>query len=242
MIDDTSAQVPKEVRAKRARWRRLLRPQFSLKTLMLLAVICALLVALWTSSRRLEQAKRDIDVYRAEIAKYRRELGYLDITDPNKVHAIGLRTTGSLRWQWRIYLPQNRRFRLGLYGIGIPKSGFAGGPNASGDIRSGESLVDACVERGPEGRWLLSTKRDGRGGHSVSIGGKEVPWLDKGANKDIEEVQPEEVKVLEPGEPLVLVRLRVHKPTNVAPDGTVLTTSAPDTPCEGLMIAIEEVK
>ena len=126
--------------------------------------------------------------------------------------------------------------------MAIPKSGFAGSPNASVDTRSGEFLLDAYVERGPEGRWLLSAKRDGGGALSVSIGGKEVPWLDKGSNKDIEEVRPEEVKVVEPGEPLVLVRLRVHKPTKVAPDGTVLESIAPNTPCEGLMVAIREVK
>jgi len=208
---------------------------------MLLAVICALLVALWTSSRRLEQAKSDIELYRAELAKYRRELGFLDVTDPNKVHAIGVRTTGSLRWQWRIYLPQNRRFRLHKCTSAVPKSGLECSVGSWADVPSGEFLLDAYVERGRDGLWLFSTKYAGSAS-STSIGGKDVSWLEKGGGWSVEEVRPEEIKVLEPDRPLLLLCLRVATPAKVAPDGTILWERPPDTPCDGLMVAIQEVK
>ena len=56
--------------------------QYSLSTLMLLTTIAALLCAIFAMYRELKQA-------RAEVRKYRGEMGYLEITDPKKIYAQG---------------------------------------------------------------------------------------------------------------------------------------------------------
>jgi hypothetical protein len=49
---------------------------------------------------------------KAEIRLLRTELGYLTIDDPEKITAIKLQSGDPLTWQWRIYLPPGRKYRI----------------------------------------------------------------------------------------------------------------------------------
>ena len=62
--------------------------------------------------RDLQQTKAELRASRDEVQKYRGEMGYLDISDPSKIYARGIRTMGATKWSWRIYLPGKPQFRL----------------------------------------------------------------------------------------------------------------------------------
>jgi hypothetical protein len=132
-------------------WRR--RLQFSLATLILLVTIAALVVALWTTSQRW---KKDV----AELQKLRDLVGELTISDPDKVHAIRVPSTGQLKWQWRVYLPAGRQFRLRLITGDVPRAGVPAPGKAVGMYGfldcSGEFLLSANVEKNRRGTWVLA--------------------------------------------------------------------------------------
>jgi hypothetical protein len=140
-----------------SRARRRLR--FSLATLFLLFTMIVLLVAAWTASRRL-------DVATTELQKYRDETGHLTISDRQQVYAIGVQVTGSLEWQWRVYLPEDRQFRLHLVTGEVPKTGAPGPGGAIGAYtpfhRSGEFLILAKVEKNARGSWVLAASTPDR--------------------------------------------------------------------------------
>jgi hypothetical protein len=220
---------------------RRLRPRFSLATLILAATIVCLLVALWATSRRLQETRLELALAQDELQKYRNELGYLTISDSNKVHAIGVRTPGRLRWRWRVYLPENRRFRLHTVTGGVPKDGIAAPGKRTGmssTIQSGECLLHAYVERGHNGKWLLFVDKPSGSG-SVSIPENEGRWVEEGLGWSIQQIKPGSMQVFEPGRPAVLLRLRVHTIVEKHEDGRT-SQRAPEEPCDGLMIWIEE--
>jgi hypothetical protein len=218
-----------------------LRPRFSLATLLLVATIVCVLVALWATWRRLQETRIELASAEDELQKYRDEMGYLTITDPNKVHAIGVRTPGRLQWRWRVYLPENRRFRLHTVTGAVPKDGIPGPGGRIGmssTIQSGEILLHAYVERDHKGQWLLHVD-DASGGGSVSIPENNGPWVGGEAGFTFEQVRPGNTQAFQAGAPVVLLRLRVHRIVEKQEDGTT-SHRAPEEPCDGLMIWIEE--
>jgi hypothetical protein len=78
---------------------RRFRFRFSLATLMFSVTLIIVLVALTTTSLRYHQAME-------ELLKLRGESGYLTISDPAKIHVIGVRKLEEMKWQWRIYAPE----------------------------------------------------------------------------------------------------------------------------------------
>jgi hypothetical protein len=84
-----------------------LRPRISLRNLLLLMTCVALAVVL-------RQTRQQIPPIQAEIRLLRMELGFLTIDHPEKITAIKLQTGDPLTWQWRIYLPAGRKYRLRL--------------------------------------------------------------------------------------------------------------------------------
>jgi hypothetical protein len=225
-----------DVRAPR---RRRFRLQFSLATLMLFVTLVAWLVSQWTTSQKLKETTEKLQDATVELQKYRDELGYLTITDSNKVHAIGVLTPGSLKWQWRMYLPKNRQFKLHTICAGIPEDGVPtrGTSGMYGDIQSGEFLLDASVGKDQQARWVLKTCRDGRDDATISVSSW---WIERDQwALTIEGVKPHKMESVAPGAPMVLLRLRAHQ-IEERKDGT-WRSRAPDKPCDGVMIWIDEV-
>jgi hypothetical protein len=211
---------------------RRLRVQFSLSTLILLFTIAALLVGLWTTSREVREA-------RVELKKYRRDVGYLDLSDPNKVCARALRTAGNLRWEWRIYLPEKRRFRLCFLSKDIPEKGIPDrGPGARTSLPSGEFLLKAVAEKNLISGWAFSVSSPGTAA-SFGIAEEEGRWI--GRAPTWSSGVGEETLSADPGAPLELLRLRVPKSTTTK-QGTLQTTdhSSSPQPSEGLLVWIEE--
>ncbi len=218
--------------------------RFSLATLLLLATIVCLGVALWTTSRELDEARAEGEELRNEVQKYRNELGYLEISDPGRVHAIGVPVHGNLKWHWRVWLPDERSYRLHVVTGGVPKEGVPQRGTSSGSsstIRSGEMLIYAAVQKDRLGQWVFRVEK-GVGGDSSTIGIHQTHqrWLEGGPGWSTRQVSPAKTRSFEPGKPVVLVRLRVSELVETTPDGRT-TRRAPDEPCDGLMVWIEEM-
>lgn len=200
------------------------RLQFSLATLLLFSALAVLLVALWTTSRRWKDDA-------AELQKFRDQVGELTISDPDKVHAIGVPTVGALKWQWRVYLPRSRRFRLYLVTGKVPKNGTSGPgkavPSMYSPIRSGEFLLSASVQKNYRGDWVLGASAPDWNGSSPF---QNEDWLNRGG-RTISQIGLGKTQSVDPGTPMVLVRLRVDQGGR-----------APETPCDGLMIFIQEME
>ena len=134
-------ETEKAARTDNAGRRRRFRPKFSLATLLVLVTIGCLLAALWATSQRLDALRAELAETRRELQKYRDELGYVTISDPNKAHATGIRTPGRLRWQWRVYVPKSRRFRLCAAARRIPANGVAKSHSATTVPSSNSSIT-----------------------------------------------------------------------------------------------------
>ena len=239
-VEPESANVPQADAPRKSRWPRL---RFSLATLILLATIVCLLVALWTTWRRQQEATSEAKMLRDEIQKYRDEMGYLTITDPSKAHAIGVPAHRNLQWQWRVYLPENRRFQLHVVTGGVPKEGVAGRGRGSGSttstFRSGESLIYAEVQKDRNGQWVFHVEEGiAAGSSTIGIHQTHERWIEGGAGWSTQHVNPGQTQTFEPGEPIVLLRLRVTEIIEKT-EGGMVTRRATDEPCDGLMVWIE---
>lgn len=166
-----------------------------------------------------------------ELEKCRNEAGHLTISNREEVHAIGVQVTGALEWKWRVYLPANREYRLHLATGEVPKAGAPGPGEAVGAYtplhRSGEFLILAKVEKNHRGRWVLAVSTPDR---KLSSPFQNDAWVER-SSRTVSEIKPGKTRSVAPGKPMVLLRLRVDQ------EG-----SAPETPCDGLMISIQEIK
>jgi len=166
-----------------------------------------------------------------ELQKYRNEAGHLTISNREEVHAVGVQVTGSLEWKWRVYLPANREFRLHLATGEVPKAGAPGPGEAVGAYTpfrcSGEFLILGKVEKNHRGTWVLAVSTPER---KLSNPLQNDAWVERGG-RTVSEIKPRKTQSVAPGTPMVLLRLRVDQGGN-----------APETPCDGVMISIQEIK
>lgn len=201
------------------RWLR-----FSLASLLWAVVLVSLLVTTVMMGIRLRRAEREVE-------KLRSELGQLTIQDPQKIHAIGIRSHDSLEFCWRIHLPPGRQFCIREAQNGIPMVGL---PAESGTISvtgEGEAVLFAGVKRKsgePAASYLQYEK-----GLGPSLGATLAPdWTKENSwSQDSHLVGPGSTVVFEPNQPAVLLRMRVKSGPG----------SVPTTPCEGLMVWIEPI-
>ena len=177
------------------------RGRFSLASLLLLTAIVALVIALIV-------AKRTWKAEVAELQTLRDIAGHLTISDPNNVHVIGVPTVGAHHWRWRVYLPETQDYLLHLVTGKVPREGVPANREApqvrSGFPKSGEFLLTAALEQDRDGDWVLSAsvpKRDFS--HPI----ENPVWLESGGH-GVTAIEPGETRSVDPGTPLVLLRLR----------------------------------
>jgi hypothetical protein len=193
-------------------------PRFTIANLLLITVIASLGVAYVVSNR-----KWTADV--AELQSLRDISGQLTISDPSKIHAIGVPTVGKNKWQWHVYLPVDREFQLHLVTGGVPSHGVPenlGTPQVrSGFYNSGEMLIVAEIAQNPAGDFVLSGSfPKGEFSHPIKNG----DWVNRGGHSVVA-VEPGHTQVVDPDQPMVLLRM--------LPDGTT---------AGGVMVFIDEFK
>ena len=208
--------------------------QFSLATLMRLTFLAVCLAALCAMYRDLQQTKVELQAARAEVRKYRDEMGYLDISDPNKIYARGFRTLEENRWSWRIYLPEKPEFRLVMTTKQVSKDGVWCYGSQSTLLEPGEHLVDVRAGPGPDGKWRYRFEISGGG-----VGGSAMEPL--GSDTQRSGVFETRQEAAEPGSRLELLRLRKCEITQRPSPGTYEAATDPR-PWDGFMIWIEQQK
>ncbi len=186
-------------------------PRYTLITLFVVTSFAGLSVALWNTNRKLRQARHENTRLKFEVSEFRRDLGYLEIGDESKIHAIALPTVEDLTWRWRIYSPRNLELHWGFGGISSEglDAEFA---RECGFLEEGEQVLTCAVRKTEQGEWLLvrQTSLD------QSTNGVGLPrgcqlWFteQRGVAFAVSGVGFTQV-VSEPSDPLVLLRQREH--------------------------------
>jgi hypothetical protein len=88
------------------------RPQFSLRSVLILMVLLGVAASMWISFR----ANRESLRLRQENVRLRNAIGELTIEpgNENKVHAIALEELEARTWKWRLHIPDGRTLGLAV--------------------------------------------------------------------------------------------------------------------------------
>jgi len=212
-----------------------LRPRFSLATLLLGVTMACLLAALAATSAKLRQVRAELAAAQAQLAEYRVQFGYVDISDPSKLHAACIPTTTPWLWMWRVYVPAEGRWKLRFQTNQIEPHGFSGDLGGSMPLPPGEGILYARVTRDAKRRLVFRVGQ--RGGSSCTYGlpddwlRRNPGWLPEGVFARSGTV------VAEPNKPLVLLRFRATREEREK-DGTGRVIRAPDGPTDGVLVWI----
>jgi hypothetical protein len=164
--------------------------------------IALLLVALYGAylAVREEQTRRELSAQHQMLAH---EVGYLDITDPDKVHVVALPSEDPLHFRWRVYVPAN-------YEGAWRTSDAWGGDNYSSTGFAENFIAQVRFRKNEYGFVRVFYDMKLRGGVD-SLGGRELQTFLSEKWDQIERVQLGEdgPVVVEPDELATLLQLRM---------------------------------
>lgn len=216
----------------------------SLWITLVVLVIVAVPVALWSAAEKLKE--------------YRAARGYLRISDPALVHAAAMPAQGPLHWRWRLYLPPGRNFVWHAACCGIRATGIPELPADRRDYQlplgsdllprdggAGEYVLDVAIRKNATEGWLLALQNK-TGTSSLALEPQDSLWIRLISNQDRDSPQDygyssaglaeRTTESVAPGEPLVLLRLRVDIARSRETGGVRQASSA--APCDGLVLWI----
>ena len=162
-----------------------------------IALFLAALYGAYVAVRE-EQLNRKLSVQHRTLAA---ETGFLDVTDPNKVHVVALPSEDPLHFRWRFYLPDNYTviWRTNQWGEG--KDSSSGPRNFIAQVRFRKS------EYG-----FVRVFKDIEPHASVgSLGGRELQTflLDRWDQIELVQLGADDPAIVEPQEVATLLRLRM---------------------------------
>ncbi len=239
MIPPVTSQPP------RPRWRW----QFSLFTLLLVAVVACVIAAYLGTARRLQEAnatvgrqKTELKTLETQIAKLEAELGKLTIQDPSKVHILALPSKEDWHWQWRVYLPPGKKWKITeALGEKVPRQGFdmTGVPHSSsnGALGKGEFTAEVWLARDVNGALRLNRQFAGSGVAS-GISEEDAKKLLAPGSTSSHAAGMIATAVLEPAGPIELHRLHEYGSVR-QPDGRTVSSQEPNF---GMLLFFEELK
>ena len=192
------------------------RVRFSLRTLLLLALVAGSIILLIFS-------RMEIDRLVTENRLLRDELGKLTIKDLGKVHVNMVPSHEEYTWRWRVYLP-DRRFRICMATAEIPEHGFPA------DFSSSQSISYVG-----EHTLIMTVKKDSKqfyfsfngGGIRSSKPDSNLSWMKSFTSSDTGKAS---LVAVDEGKPVILLRLRGNNPGS---------RHNPN-PCSGVMLWIDE--
>jgi len=149
--------------------------QFSLFSLLLLAVIGCLVGAYLGEQRQRKEVEARLQQKEAQNRQYRIDLGILDdrpnvltIADPKLIHIRQLPSTQPhMQWRWRLYIPPGRRWRIGVsQGEEWDEASqrFIGSEGGSNFDDTGELTLEAEMSRNLDGKAFVKTRWCNHGG------------------------------------------------------------------------------
>jgi hypothetical protein len=202
------------------------RVRFSLRAFLLLLFITSLVGSnLFTAWQ--------LDKVRQENAQLHKELGYLKVSDPTKIHVVAVPTYEEMLWRWRIYVPQGQSLHVCTATHNIPQHGF---PDVQGmtALAQGEYLLTAAVRQNRHGKWQL-TIANPNSSSSLGIDDTDATWLVDSPGWESSQAGLGATEAVEPGAPFVLLRAR----TMVNVSRGVSTSSSKPTE-QGVMLWVTE--
>lgn len=129
------------------------------------------------------------------------EIGFLDVSDPSKVHVVALASEDPLHFRWRIYLPDNYRVIWRTSEVGDGEHSSTGPQNFIAQVRFRQS----------EYGFVRIFKDLESRGDVGSLGGRELePFLlDRWDEIEMVQLGADGPAVIEPQEVATLLRLRM---------------------------------
>lgn len=208
------------------------RLQFSLRRMLVLVLLVAIVSALWSSNERLSEIPR----LESEIKRLKNELGELIIKEgqEEKVHAVSVPQVESLMWKWRIYVPQGRNFYLRLR-EGTFSAGGKLGENtthtASCNLGPGEQTVTVALRKNHKDQWNWIVNRES-GAVSCGVGQEIIEMIENDNYETITYGVRNKQTALEPGSNLELLRLMLLP----SPNSRIATDAGP-----GIVVFVNEI-
>ncbi|QDU76116.1 Cell division protein FtsL [Bremerella volcania] len=192
------------VRPKRNRW-----TSFSLLTILLLLTIAALGISHVRMSWQMDENNQAMATMEAELAKLRKEAGYLEISDESLVHVVAAPTHEDLVWRWKVFVPDGVTMKSHM----SVKRSTGGSMTSTSQLGEGENQIELAIYRGPEGEW--KQKITVIHGPSTSSSSGQLPedfmsWLNNATTSSSGLMRSEGTKVFQPDQDVTLLKMTAH--------------------------------
>jgi hypothetical protein len=142
------------------------RLRFSLRTVLLLIVLVAIVLTLWVSYR----VARENRMLREENQRFRNEVGDLivPVGSENKLHAVGAKVIEPWQWKWRVHVPAAGQYWVNAKTNSLPAAAEPRQPGTQLSLRPGENVIGFGLHRDERNRWAWNFTVAGGG---MEIGG-----------------------------------------------------------------------
>jgi hypothetical protein len=204
--------------------------RFSLRGLILVSALVCAVVSHVRTSLELRRTKEEAKLLR-------NELGYLTITNTDHVHAIAVAADEAWarkQWKWKLHLPEGRRFDIHCKTTDLPSSDLPSDRVVLSGV-TGDLTLSVSAVRSPKGEWQVVQQCDS--GANLTSPISNATWLEKDESATFDQTGKDFTKSVAPGEPLVLLRVRVAKKVPVG--GGMGVTMDPK-PTDGIMVWVKE--
>lgn len=213
-------------RAPRMKW------SFSLRALLVVALVAALAIIAWNSSRRLDETKEDLSQLQEELGHV---VGRLTVEDETKFHAIAVDVDEPNTWRWRLYVPQGLKYHWCVASKEIPRVGtpphrWGGTSNEHYWETGNEVLVTAKLREGEDGQWRLSVASEiagdkpQMGGTTMPVPKEDLEWMFTVPSTESYVLGNRETAIFDPDGPILLLHRRSSERL---PDGNFQPSDAP---------------
>jgi hypothetical protein len=163
-------------------------------------------------------------LYRAEqdLAKLRRENGFLDISNPAKIHVVTVPVLDQGVVRWRVYVPLGPSYALRMQVNDIPVAGYPA-TAAADSLRPGDWLIELRTVKQPDGSWTITSYcrgefRLGYGSSGTvldqnqqSLSGTDAEWLADSWVSMTQQAGTQDTESFDVGDNITLLRLRADK-------------------------------
>ena len=207
-------------------------PKFSILTLLLATTIFGLTVSLIFTNKRLAQKSSQLDSLLSEVR-------HLNIEDDNEIHVVNIPGFGENSWRWRIFLPNDRQFRLRSAYNNVPKLSLPSNPpdNYRCALPSGEFILTATIHES-DGKWMLTFNAERNGNskltYKTNVRAKNTRWLEQSSGNPTYLAGQFESVARTPDKPFILLSHR----NGFRPTPNTFTSDP--NPTDGVMIWIQE--
>ncbi len=214
------------------------RVRFSLRTILLVVVIVALVVAQVTTMWRERLTAAQNEALAAENARLRVETGFLNVEDPNKIIVLQIPSLDENTWRWKVYLPKGN-WTLDHQLNDIPKVGLTRTSGSMGLVGPRQVLVAASVRKGASGQWQFVIQSDNSSSRSgLKDDHRLVAGEYRGHSSSSAGIGKQQM--FDGDRPVELLRLRTNERIEAGPGSWTRKESLD--PVDGILIWIERKK